>query len=366
MASNSFGQYFKITTWGESHGPAMGVVIDGCPAGIPITEDEIGLALKKRAPGRHEWVSQRKESDQPIILSGVFEGCTTGTPVSILIQNQDSQSEVYLTNKNKLRPGHANYVYQEKYGNFDYRGGGRASARETVCRVAASVFAKKILSQVGIANFAYLVQVGSRRASVEDEGSESFQKKIQQSRLFCPDEQVEQLMQNELNELIEAGDSIGGKVRFYCSNVPPGLGDPIYEKLSANLAKALFSLPAVKAFELGEGVNCVNMKGSMHNDAFFKNGDKVQTQTNHAGGILAGISNGMPIIGEVSFKPASSIRIPQLSLDLNGEACIYETLKGSRHDPCVAIRAVPVVEAMCDLVLADAYLMRRLQGRIYD
>lgn len=330
MASNSFGTIFKITTWGESHGKAMGVVIDGCPAGLQINENEINQALALRAPGNSPYVSPRKEGDKVEILSGVFEGKTTGTPISLLIPNKDADSSSYDAIKNLLRPGHANYTYIEKYGIFDYRGGGRASGRETVGRVAAGAVANKFLLSFGIVVSAHLKQVGGATDRAE----------------------ILALIEKAKVE----GDSYGGLVEFSATSVPVGLGDPVYLKLEANLAHALMGLPATKGFEMGSGFQAVSMKGSEHNDLYFSQG---QTKTNYAGGTLAGISTGMEIIGRVAFKPTSSIKKQQETLTLSGEKAIFQLPDGSRHDPCVAMRAVPVVEAMVALVLADALLLNR-------
>lgn len=329
MASNSFGNVFRITTWGESHGKAIGVVIDGCPAGLPLTDLEINEALKKRAPGKSTLTSPRKEPDRAEILSGVFEGVTTGTPISIIIYNCDADSRSYDAVKHLVKPGHAQYAYLEKYGIFDYRGGGRSSARETACRVAAGAVAKKLLQHHGIALHAYLKKVG--HASDPD------------------------AMAALILETLAKGDSIGGLVEFTAS-IPSGLGDPIYEKLEANLSHALMSLPASKGFEIGSGMQAQHMYGSEHNDLFTPDGE---TATNHAGGTLGGISNGMPLIGRVAFKPASSIQKEQSTITLDNQPATFKLPEGSRHDPCVAVRAVPVVEAMVALVLADALLLNR-------
>ncbi|MBS0615568.1 MAG: chorismate synthase [Verrucomicrobia bacterium] len=322
MASNSFGSLFCITTWGESHGKAIGVVIDGCPAGLPLTEADIQAELDLRSPGKTPYTSPRKEPDTAHIYSGVFEGLTTGTPISIIINNQDVDSSSYQ--KDILRPGHAGYTYLEKYGIFDYRGSGRASARETACRVAAGAIAKKLLKHFDI---------------------------ICTARLITPMEKIIAAK--------EAGDSIGGLVEFTALGLPAGLGDPIYEKLEAKLASAMLSIPASKAFEIGEGFACADMHGSEHNDLFENRNGKITTQTNHAGGTLGGISTGMPLVGRVAFKPASSIPQSQPTITTHGESIEFKPSPSARHDPCVAIRAVPVVEAMLALVLADALLMQR-------
>lgn len=361
MASNSFGSIFKVTTWGESHGKAIGVVIDGCPAGVLISEEMINQELLWRSPGRNQYVSPRKEPDHAEILSGVFEGRTTGTPISILIWNQDHQSQHYESTKNLLRPGHANSTYLKKYGAFDHRGGGRSSGRETACRVAAGAIAKKLLSDQGVSVVAFIRAIGSIRANIElsDVEKSEFQSFVKNSCLFCPDTAAEKLMQDALNQSIAEKDSLGGLVEAIAFNVPIGWGDPIYDKLEANLAKAMLSLPASKGFEIGDGFASVSMKGSEHNDLFISNRNGGQLSSNHAGGTLGGISNGMPIVIRVPFKPTSSIGQSQPTVDLEGRSHIYSLPEGSRHDPCVAIRAVPAVEAMFALVLVDAMLMNR-------
>ena len=356
VANNRFGHIFTFTSWGESHGPAIGVVIDGCPAGLVLSESMIDVALSKRRPGRSEFVSPRDEKDQAKILSGVFEGQTTGAPISIMIENQDADTSQYETVKNLLRPGHANYTYIEKYGVFDYRGGGRASARETACRVAAGAVAEQLLLQSDITVVAHLKQVSTAIASPDPETlSEAV---IDKSPIFCADAESEAKITSLLLAAKNEGDSLGGIVEFVATGVPAGLGDPVYEKLEANLAKAMMSLPASKGFEIGEGFAAALMQGSTHNDA-FSTGDTL-LKTNHAGGTLGGISTGQPLVGRVAFKPTSSIRQSQETVDLKGHAKTFEMPKTARHDPCVAIRAVPVVKAMCQLVLADALLMSRL------
>ncbi len=359
MASNSFGNLFRMTTWGESHGKAMGVVIDGCPAGIALSDEDINQELAFRAPGRNEHTSPRQEPDQAEIYSGVFEGQTTGTPISIVIMNQDADSAKYEPIKHLLRPGHANLTYITKYGVYDYRGGGRASARETVCRVAAGAVAKKILHGFSIRTCAYLASVGETHALVSASDLEQLRLITYASPLFCPDPVASALMMKNISAAKEAGDSVGGIVQFMATGLPMGLGDPIYEKLEANLAKAMLSLPASKGFEIGEGFDASQMSGSAHNDQFVATQQTIQTQTNHAGGTLGGISTGMPLSGRVAFKPTSSIQRPQQTLDLTGAPAVFKLPEGSRHDPCVAIRAVPVVDAMTALVLVDALLMNR-------
>jgi len=360
MASNSFGNIFKITTWGESHGKAIGVVIDGCPAGLEIDESEINAALALRAPGRNPYTSPRTEADRAEILSGLFEGKTTGAPICIIIPNKDADSSKYEPIKELLRPGHANYTYLEKYGIFDYRGGGRSSARETACRVAAGAIAKKILEHNGIQLIAYIKQIGTVEAVIEANDVEHIRTLTYQSPVFCPDPQATSAMTALIEKAKIEGDSLGGIIEFIALSVPAGLGDPVYEKLEANLAHAMMSLPATKGFEIGSGFQSVLMPGSEHNDLFTRGeSGEVQTQTNYAGGTLGGISTAMPIIGRVAFKPTSSIMKPQDTLTISGKQASFNLPVGSRHDPCVAIRAVPIVEAMAALVLVDAILLNR-------
>lgn len=360
MASNSFGTLFRITTWGESHGKAVGVVIDGCPAGLTVDIAEINSALAARAPGRNAFTSPRKESDVAEILSGVWQGKTTGTPITLLIPNQDADSSKYEPIKDFLRPGHANFTYLEKYGVYDYRGGGRASARETACRVAAGAIAKKFLRVNGIQLIAYIQQIGTVETHIDPTASiEEMRLNVNQSPLFCPDLHATQEMIALIDQVKAEGDSLGGIIEFRACGLPAGLGDPIYQKLEAQLAQALMSLPASKGFEIGSGFDSVTMRGSEHNDGFVSVSGQVRTSKNDAGGILGGISTGMPIVGRVAFKPTSSIRQPQETLTRSGKAGVLTLPEGSRHDPCLAIRAVAVVEAMVALVLADALLMNR-------
>ncbi len=328
--SNSFGTLFRITTWGESHGKAIGVVIDGCPAGLEISVEEINAELERRAPGRDRLTSPRKEPDQVEIFSGVFEGKTTGTPISLIIYNQDADSTKYESIKGHLRPGHATFTYLEKYGVFDYRGGGRASARETATRVAAGAIAKKLLAHYGVSIHAEVIEVG---------GSDDFEQVIE--------------------EAMEAGESVGGVIQLVAENVPTGLGEPIYQKMEALLAQAMLSLPASKGFEMGAGFESATMIGSEHNDAFVVEKGVVRTTTNHAGGTLAGITTGMPLVFRVPFKPTASVKTKQQTVTVGGESAIFQLPEGSRHDPCVVFRAVPIVEAMTALVLADTLLLNK-------
>jgi chorismate synthase len=353
MGSNSFGNLFKITTWGESHGKAIGVVIDGCPAGLELSDLDIHEELKKRRPGQSAHTSPRKEADLSEILSGVFEGKTTGAPISIIIYNQDVQSKGYETIKELYRPGHAHFTYQNKYGIFDHRGGGRASARETACRVAAGAVAKKLLRHFDIECRGYLSEMGEVKLSE----CADFQ---HHSSIFCPHAETEQQMLAVLEKAKTSGDSLGGVVAVETSHLPIGLGDPVYEKLEANLAKAMLSLPATKGFEIGQGFGAASMHGSQHNDGFTLNEQGIAIPaSNHAGGTLGGISTGMPLVFRVAFKPTSSIKHSQSTVDIHGNQKSFTLPEDARHDPCVAIRAVPVVEAMTALVLADALLLHR-------
>lgn len=363
MAANSFGSVFRFTTWGESHGPSIGVVIDGCPAGVPLCADEINAELTRRAPGSSLYTSKRDESDMATIESGVFEGQTTGAPISLVIRNQDADSSKYATIAELLRPGHANYTYLKKYGIFDYHGGGRASARETACRVAAGAVARKLLARQGVDVMAFLAGVGAvvpKLATVEDaiQGARF----ARTSALHAASAEAEAACVQLLEQTIQAGDSIGGVVMFVATGVPVGLGDPVYEKLDARLAFAMLGIPACKGFELGEGFASATRLGSEMNDCFVVENGSISPSSNHAGGTLGGISTGLPLYGRVAFKPTPSIFKPQPTVDRHGNPAIFELPAGSRHDPCVAIRAVPVVEAMCLVVLADALLMNKILG----
>jgi len=362
MASNSFGQLLRITTWGESHGKAIGVVIDGCPAGLPISEEEINADLALRRGGRTPYVTPRSEKDAAHIYSGLFEGKTTGAPIAIIIFNHDADSSKYEPTKDLLRPGHAHFTYLEKYGIFDYRGGGRSSGRETACRVAAGAVAKKLLSHFGIQVVSYIKEIGN--VAIEELSyscPDQLRTATHKSPIFCPDPKVSEQIIAALEQVKQEGDSLGAVVTTASFNLPVGLGDPVYEKLEASLARAMLSLPATKGFEIGSGFAAAKMRGSTHNDLFSLNPQgAVQTATNFAGGTLGGISTGAPLITRVAFKPTSSINKPQKTLNLQKEERELLLPEGSRHDPCVAIRAVPVIEAMTALVLADALLMNKV------
>lgn len=365
MASNSFGSFFRITTWGESHGPAIGVVIDGCPPNLPLSEEDIQPELHRRSPGNSPHTSPRKEEDQVQILSGTFKGVTTGAPISLIIWNKDVKSSSYDPIQNLLRPGHANFTYIAKYGIFDYRGGGRASARETACRVAAGAVAKKILSFFSIEVIAYIKEIGGIAFSDLDTKNLSFLKKtIHASPIFCPNLDTETAIISLLEQ--EKEDSLGGIVECQAFGLPVGLGDPVYEKLEAILAKGILSIPASKGIEFGEGFQSARMRGSTHNDYFTKDPQgKIITETNHAGGLLGGISTGMPLIFRAAFKPTSSIRKEQKTVTLEGEEDLLKLPLNSRHDPCIAIRAVPVVEAMTALSLVDALLSHNTSSALF-
>lgn len=359
MANNSFGTIFRITTWGESHGKAIGVVIDGCPASLEISDRDINQELMLRQPGKSPYTSPRTEKDEAEILSGVFEGKTTGAPISIIIYNRDADSSKYEPIKDLYRPGHANFTYLEKYGIFDYRGGGRSSARETACRVAAGAVAKKFLKFSGIEIFSFIKQIGDIQMP-EPSYHKSLRKEIYDSPIFCPDSSSAKKMMARLEEVKEEGDSLGGVIEGVALHLPIGLGDPVYEKLEAKLAMAMLSLPATKGFEIGSGFAAAAMKGSEHNDAFTVDSKgKVTVESNFAGGTLGGISTGLPLIIRVAFKPTSSIKKAQDTVDIKGTKREFKLPEGSRHDPCVAIRAVPIVEAMMALVIADSLLMNR-------
>jgi len=349
-----------MTTFGESHGAAMGAVVDGCPAGLYLNEEDINQELRRRRPGYSAYTSPRKEEDEVKILSGVFEGRTTGAPLMLLIENRDKDSFSYQSIRGIYRPGHANFTYLMKYGLMDERGGGRASARETVARVAAGAVAKKFLQEQGILCCAFLSQVGEIFFQ-EQKGVtvEMLQKKIYASAVFCPDEEASQRMMQEIEKAKIEGDSIGACVTCI-AQVPAGLGDPVYDKLSARLGFAMLSIPAAKGFEMGRGFQSAGMRGSCYNDGFILNDQgQVSTKTNHAGGVLGGISTGMPLTIRVAFKPASGIRLEQESVNDKKEKVKLRMAPSGRHDPCVAIRAVPVVEAMMALTLADAVLLQR-------
>ncbi|CRX39376.1 chorismate synthase [Estrella lausannensis] len=363
MASNTFGEVFKITSFGESHGPAIGLVIDGCPSGIDVSEQDFQSALEMRGGGSSPFVTARKEADTPRILSGVFGGKTTGAPIALVFDNGDTKSEHYEPIKDTLRPGHANFTYMEKYGVFDWRGGGRSSARETVCRVAAGVIADKILKAQGIDILSYLKKAEGKGMEespcITEEGLEPWKKRRAESAVFCPEPLGDALIKQAVKQAVEEGDSIGGVVETIVYPLPPGLGEPVYQKVEARLAFAMLSIPASKGFEIGAGFMAASMRGSRHNDSFILKNDRIETETNNAGGTLGGITTGMPLVFRVAFKPTSSIKKEMKTVTLDARETVMKYPEGSRHDPCVAIRAVAVVEAMTKIVLADLLLMSR-------
>ncbi|MBL7838584.1 MAG: chorismate synthase [Cyclobacteriaceae bacterium] len=351
---NSYGTLFRISTFGESHGPAIGVIIDGCPAGLSIDENFIQSELDRRKPGQSKITTQRKEDDTFKILSGVFEGKSTGTPIAIVIENQDQRSKDYSHIQNTFRPSHADYTYETKYGNRDYRGGGRSSARETAARVAAGAIAKLLLKKSGVDIAAFVSQVGEIKA---DHYTKLDLTKTEDNIVRCPDQATADKMIALIDEVRLNRDTIGGVVTCVIKNTPVGLGEPVFDKLHAELGKAMLSINAVKGFEYGSGFEGIKLRGSQHNDEFFNDGGKIRTKTNHSGGVQGGISNGEDIYFNVAFKPVATIMQDQQSVDKEGNEA---TVSGKgRHDPCVVPRAVPIVEAMAALVLADFLLRAR-------
>ncbi len=355
MGGNSFGKIFTITTFGASHGPAIGVVIDGCPPNLDIDIQFIQKELDRRKPGQSSIVTQRKEGDLVEILSGVFEGKSTGTPIALLIRNKDHRSKDYSHIKDAFRPSHADFTYAKKYGNRDYRGGGRSSARETAARVAAGAIAKLFLLSKGIEINAYVSQVGSIACHSDYNLLDLSQ--TEENIVRCPDSKIAAQMIDYIKTIKKAGDTIGGVVNCVIKGAPVGLGNPVFDKLHADLAKAMLSINACKGFEYGSGFKGVEMKGSEHNDEFYNDQGTIKTRTNHSGGIQGGISNGMDIYFRVAFKPVATILQDQTSVDMDGNTV---TIQGKgRHDPCVVPRAVPIVEAMAALVLMDAFLLEK-------
>ncbi|MFA5241035.1 MAG: chorismate synthase [Sulfuricella sp.] len=351
MSGNTLGTLFCVTSFGESHGPAIGCVVDGCPPGLALTAEDIQLDLDRRKPGTSRHVTQRRESDTVEILSGVFEGKTTGTPIALLIRNEDQRSKDYGNIAETFRPGHADYTYTQKYGFRDYRGGGRSSARETAVRVAAGAVAKKWLQERhGIVIRGYLSQLGPIEVPFKSWDE------VSQNPFFVADSSYTQQLEDYMDSLRKAGDSIGAKLTVVAENVPVGWGEPVYDRLDADIAYALMSINAVKGVEIGAGFGCVTQKGSEHGDELTPQG----FASNHAGGILGGISSGQDIVAHIAIKPTSSIRIPRHSINLAGEAIMVET--HGRHDPCVGIRATPIAEAMLAIVLMDQALRHRAQN----
>ena len=352
---SSFGRLFKVTTFGESHGKGIGAILEGCPAGLHIDEQQIQAELDRRRPGQSRITTQRQEGDKVELLSGIFEGQATGTPIGMVIYNEDQRSKDYSHIAEKFRPSHADYTYQVKYGVRDYRGGGRSSARETAARVASGAIARQFLKTLGIECFAYVSQVGGLRLTKEYHSLDL--SKIDDNIVRCPDAATADEMISLIDEVRKSRDTIGGVVTGVIKGVPPGLGEPVFDKLHAELGKAMLSINAVKGFEIGSGFSGIEMRGSAHNDQFYKEGDTVKTRSNHSGGIQGGISNGEDIFFRVAFKPVATIMSDQESVDVHGEPAVVSG-KG-RHDPCVVPRAVPIVEAMSALVIADYYLMNK-------
>lgn len=353
MAGNTFGNIFKISTFGESHGVALGVVIDGCPSGLTLDHGHIHRQLQRRKPGQSAIVTQRKEDEEFEILSGVFEGKTTGTPIAVVIRNKDQKSKDYSHISQKFRPSHADYTYTEKYGIRDYRGGGRSSARETVARVIGGAIAQQVLDHYGVAIHAFVSQVGDIKMTEKVIDYTQIDNNI----VRCPDADTAEKMIDHIKEIKKSGDSVGGIITCMVDNCPVGLGSPVFDKLHAELGKAMLSINAVKGFEYGSGFKSATMLGSAHNDVFENIDGKIVTKTNFSGGIQGGISNGMPINMNIAFKPVATIMKDQSSVDNEGKETIVQG-KG-RHDPCVVPRAVPIVEAMAAMVLLDALLMNR-------
>ncbi len=353
---STYGKIFKISTFGESHGKAIGVVIDGCPAGVEFNEEYIQNELDRRKPGQSRITTQRKESDTFQVLSGVFEDKTTGTPIALLIPNEDQRSKDYSHISQSFRPSHADFTYTEKYGVRDYRGGGRSSARETAARVAAGALAKSILEKQGVRIHSYVSQVGGLKTEKHYSELDFFA--IDSNAVRCPDAEMAEKMFNYIDEVRKAGDSVGGVITGVLRGVPAGWGEPVFDKLHAELGKAMLSINAVKGFEYGSGFDGVELLGSQHNDLFYMEDGKVRTKTNHSGGIQGGISNGEDIYFRVAFKPTATIMRDQESVDSQGNPA---TVSGKgRHDPCVLPRAVPIVDAMAALVLIDFMLLNKV------
>lgn len=348
MAGSTFGNLFKITTWGESHGKGLGVVIDGCPAGIPLTEEDIQLLLDRRKPGQSKFTTARAEGDCCEILSGVFEGKTTGTPISIVVFNRDQHSKDYSNIAEKYRPGHADYTFKEKYGIRDYRGGGRASGRETIGRVAAGAVALKLLNTLGIDIVTYTKQIGEIKIVNYDVDE------INNNSLYMPDKDAASAASKYLEECIENQDSAGGIIECRINGMPVGVGEPVFDKLDASLAKAMLSIGAVKGFEIGDGFDVAVAKGSTNNDEFVNDNGNIKKSTNHAGGTLGGMSDGSEIIFRVAVKPTPSISQKQKTVDINGNEVEIEI--HGRHDPVIVPRAVVVVESMAAVTVADLLL----------
>ncbi|MCB1193172.1 MAG: chorismate synthase [Leptospiraceae bacterium] len=356
---STWGKIFKVTTFGESHGISVGVVIEGIPAGFPVDMEKIQKELDRRKPGQSSITTSRQESDQVKIVSGIFEGKTIGTSLAMIVDNKDHRSEDYEKLRHVFRPSHADYTYHAKYGHRSHVGGGRASVRETIARVAAGALAKQILEQeLGIVTIAWVDSVGDIFANITQNFPNSIEE-VDQNIVRCPDSKMAELMEERIREVRKSGDSIGGTVRAVCKNVPPGLGDPVYDKLEADIGKALLSIPACKGVEFGSGFEGTKLTGSAHNDEFYveKETNQIRTKTNRSGGIQGGISNGETIMVRAAFKPTATISQEQATVNDTPEE--VTTKVGGRHDPCVLPRAVPIVEAAIHLVLMDAYLYQR-------
>lgn len=359
MASNSFGTIFCLTTFGESHGEAIGGIIDGCPAGLELDLDFINAELQRRKPGQSHITTQRREEDQVNFLSGIFKGKTTGHPIGFVIANTNQKSSDYEHLKDTYRPSHADFTYEQKYGIRDYRGGGRSSARETACRIVGGAIAKLLLKQYNIHILAYVSQVGSIK--LNKDYRELNLNLTEQSIIRCPDKETSDKMIDLIEQVRKDGDTVGGIISCVIKGCPAGLGEPVFDKLHAQLGKAMLSINAVKGFEFGEGFNSVNYKGSELNDLFIRSDDKITTGSNHSGGIQGGISNGQDIYFNTAFKPVATIMQDQTGVTKDGDETI---IKGKgRHDPCVLPRAVPIVESMAALVLAD-FLLRNRASKI--
>lgn len=355
MSGNTFGKVFTVTTFGESHGPGLGCIVDGCPPGLELSEEDLQVDLDRRRPGTSRYTTQRQEADRVRILSGIFEGKTTGTPIGMLIENTDQRSKDYSKIKDQFRPGHADYTYHQKYGFRDYRGGGRSSSRETCMRVAAGGIAKKYLrAQFGIEIFGYLSQLGPIELDLVDRAT------IEDNAFFCPDPSKISELEQYMQTLIKEGNSIGAKITVCATGAPPGWGEPVFDRLDAELAHALMSINAVKGIEIGAGFSSVAQKGTEHRDEITPEG----FLSNNAGGILGGISTGQDIVAHLALKPTSSLRIPGHSIDIDGNP--VEVVTTGRHDPCVGIRATPIAEAMMALVLVDHALRHRAQNADVD
>jgi len=356
-----WGRLFRISTWGESHGGGVGVVIDGCPSQLPITIDEIQLELDRRRPGQSDLTTPRKEADTVEILSGVFEGQTLGTPISLMVKNKDQNPAAYTHLKDVYRPSHADYTYDQKYGIRNYQGGGRSSARETIGRVASAAIAKKILKLTHeIEIVSYVSQVHTIQSNV-DQDLVSLEQ-VEANPVRCPDQDAAQKMEEIIKQARKDGDSLGGIVTTVIRNVPPGWGEPVFDKIKADLAKAMMSIPATMGFQIGSGFSAIEQTGSEHNDAMIKKDGKVSTRTNKAGGTLGGITNGEDIVFDVAFKPTATIFKEQDTID-NQEKEVKLAAKG-RHDPCVLPRAVPIVDAMAALVLVDHFMVHRSKSEM--